>query len=121
MEAMTVAHCEMHDLYDRINSLWDGVSRPITDDDQSSGWLAEVLRWCRDKLGGRDQDLVGEERWEPASREVWSKSATYSCLPGWHPAEPWWRYVHNVSHYVDKLLRAQLGSCKNETHSVTHA
>ena len=33
------------------------------------------------ELGGRDEDLVGPERWDKASRDGWSERATYSCLP----------------------------------------
>lgn len=119
--AMIEAHAEMHATYDRINSLWPGISRPITDDDVSNGWLFEVLRWCRDKLGGRDQDLVGPDRWEQASREGWSARATYSCLPSWGRGWTWGRYVHEVAHFACLMLPARFGSRNYDNHSLVHA
>ena len=81
----------MHERYARINSLW------ITPEDE--GGVSEVIRWCRAKLGGRDEDLVGPERWDKASRDGWSERATYSCLPSC--GTTWARYVHEMVHWRD--------------------
>jgi hypothetical protein len=118
MASMTDTHTEMQILYDRTNSLWAraGLSRPITADDVSKGLPAEAIRWARDKLGGRDQDLVGPKRWEQASLGGWSEQATFSCLPHWVAGETWSRYVHSVSHYVHRL-----GSGDDDDHSPGHA
>lgn len=117
---MTDAHTEMHAAYTRLNSLLAEIDRPITDDDRSSGKIAEVIRWCRDKLGGRDEDLVGPERWEQASREGWSVSATYRDLPTFRPGATWARYIHEWAHYVYLMLPAR-GGRNYDSHSPTHA
>ena len=111
-------HDLMHGCFTRIKSLWVEYSRPITADDLKKGWTAEVLRWARDKLGGRDEDLIGPERWGKASRDGWSVQATYSCLPRLRPS--WPDYVHEVGHYVWLMLPGRFGSWarNHDSHSL---
>ena len=100
---MADPHTEMHEFYAGINAAWAMLPQPslvLTDDD--SGKIAELFRRCRDRLGGCDQDLVGQARWELASREGWSTSTTYSCLP--RPKNTWPQFVHDVAHWCYPML-----------------
>lgn len=114
-------HKEMHEIYARINSAWRETPRVITDDDRRAEKIAEVFRWCRDRLGGRDQDLVGPERWEKASRDGWSTQATYSCLPGWGPGETCPEYIHDVAHWLYPMLPSNDDYRRYGDHDVGHA
>jgi hypothetical protein len=118
---MSDAHTEMHATYDRINAMWREVDRAITCHDRREGKIAEMIRWCRDRLGGRDQDLVGPERWETASREGWSERATYSCLPGWKPDSTWGHYIHDVAHWLYPMLPSDDAYRRYGDHDLGHA
>src|SRR5258708_28499454 len=114
---MTDAHTEMHSNYDHIGSAWRDFDRVITDPDYQDGKIAEVIRWCRDKLGGRDPDLVPPDRWETASREGWSIGATYGPFFFPKPKQAWSRYIHDVAHNVYQMLPlAQDGSRNYDGH-----
>jgi hypothetical protein len=116
---MTDPHTEMHEIYSRINSMWSGVSPVITD--RTDGKIAEVIRWCRDRLGGRDQDLVGPERWENACRDGWSEQATYSCLPSPKREQTWSGYVHDIAHWLYPMLPSDDRFRRYGDHDVGHA
>ena len=80
-----------------------------------------MIRWCRDKLGGRDQDLVGPERWSDACRAGWSNRVTYSPL--WpKPNASWRSYIHDKAHDVYMMLPLSRGGTRNyDYHSPEHA
>jgi hypothetical protein len=121
-EAMTDPHTEMHDTYARANSAWPDTSAVITEDDFRGGKIAEVIRWCRDRLGGRDRDLVPPERWEAASREGWSIRATYGPFFFPKSGQTWHGYIHDVAHTVYLMLPlARDGSRNYDGHSVQHS
>ncbi|HVC57390.1 MAG TPA: hypothetical protein VND95_15650 [Stellaceae bacterium] len=119
---MSDPRTEMHETYDQINAMWAEVDRPIADDDYRSGKVSEVIRWCRDQLGGRDQDLVPPDRWEQASREGWSERATYGPFFLPKPGQSFSRYVHDVAHDVYLMLPLSRDGSRNyDRHGVEHA
>jgi hypothetical protein len=113
---MSDPHSEMHSIYQQVNStpetLW-----PLTRDNSDKGWEDEVIRWIREKLGGRDLNLIPPERREAARTQNWSPRATYSCLPKLGPETTWRRFIHDCAHYTHQML---YGS-EAPTHSVDHA
>ena len=119
---MTDPHTEMHATYDQVNAMWADVDRVITDDDFRSGKVSEVIRWCRDRLGGRDQDLVPPDRWEQASREGWSESATYGPFFLPKPRQCFRSYIHDVAHSVYLMLPLSRDGSRNyDRHGAPHA
>jgi hypothetical protein len=118
---MTDLHAEMHENYTRVNTEWGAHNRVITDDDSRTGKRAEVVRWCRDRLGGRDQDLVGPERWERACREGWSKKATYGCFPSVKPGQTWSSWMHDVAHWLYPMLSSEDEHRRYGDHDAGHA
>ena len=118
---MSSPHTEMHQRFDRINSMWAGTSRVITYDDRRAGWVAEVIRWRREKLGGRDQDLCGPEQWQDACKGQWSVEATYRFL-GVKSDTTWLSYVHDTAHDVYTMLPLARGEARNyDNHSPQQA
>jgi hypothetical protein len=116
---MTDFHAEIRKIYARINTMWAGASRPISDDDVSQGKTAEVLRWCRDRLGGHDRDLVPPGRWEKACRGGWSIQVTYACLP--QPLKGWQQYIHDAAHFIHQGLNNNRGHISYENHDLEQA
>jgi len=91
---------EIERAYERIDAAWARYTRVIAEDDLTTGKIAEVIRWCRNRLGGHDQDLVGPLRWAEACNNGWSERATYACLPSCGPKKTWPRYIHEMAQYV---------------------
>jgi hypothetical protein len=121
---MSDAHAEMHEAYGSISPLWATVRSTITDDDVRDCRIDEVIRWCREKLGGRDRDLVAPEKWEKAVREGWSIKATYSGGLASTPCvgRPWSSYVHDMAHSTYLMLPARFDGSRNyDNHSPGHA
>jgi hypothetical protein len=110
-------HDEMHRRYTTANAI--RLPHKITEADFTQGRVGQIINWCRDKLGGRDEDLVGAARWAEASRQGWSEQATYACLPMTAPGSSWSQYIHDASHFVIQL---QYPTNQAEMrHSVDHA
>jgi hypothetical protein len=118
---MNDPHSQMHEIYGRIGSMWAENDRTITDQDFKDGKVDEVIRRCRDKLGGRDQDLVGPEIWAEACRARWSPGVTYRSL--WpKPNASWRSYIHDKAHDVYMLLPLSRGGIRNyDNHSLEQA
>lgn len=118
---MTEPQAEMHEAYARANSQWPEEVPVITEADLRNGKIDEVIRWCRDRLGGRDEDLVGPLRWAEACNNGWSPRATYSCLPSCSPGKTWRRYVRDISYFVYSMLPTSDGGRNYDSRSLLHA
>jgi hypothetical protein len=115
------SHTEMHEIYARINEMAE-TRRQITHDDCKDGRTAEIIRWARNRLGGRDQDLIPPDRWETACREGWSKEATYSCLPRVKSGGMWHQFIHDVAHFIYLMLPlSRFGYRNYDNHSLARA
>ena|SRR6185312_5657797 len=114
-EKMLDDHAEMHKCYEAANII--ELPPTITDEDFAKGRVGEVINWCRNKLGGRDENLVRAEQWAKASREGWSPKVTYRCLPSTMSGKSWGSYIHDAGHFVLDL-RYPNG---HESHTVEHA
>jgi hypothetical protein len=107
-------------IYAKINTLWSEHDRAITDADRRSGKLDELLRICRDRLGGRDEDLIPPGHREKAQRDRWSKRAAYFYLP--RQGKTWKVYVHNVSHFLNDMLPKYSSDYRDHAaHTLAHA
>ncbi len=111
----------MQEAYARVGALWGEDGRVITEGNLRDGYIAEAIRWCRNRLGGRDEDLVGPLRWAEACDNGWSEQATYSCIPSCRPGKTWQRYTRELAQYVYLMLPARDGSRNYDGHSAARA